>query len=191
MKTIKVLWLLDDLTLGLAWHALENWDERLSSWNHLSSRFLGGVYIFRYSLVILAVIVNEWGSKTDIAFLWSGSLTIVLKVALFVDVLVVIDLLDQLELDSVPNLIGLIVLSPILVIAIVPFHLLTVLHLVNFSLLAISGAWALSQLAAEAIRRVAELIRRSLRRNVMAELRCFLLHVGCNFINFYSSVRSH
>ena len=90
-----------------------------------------------------------------------------------------------------PNLISLVVLSPILVIAIKPFDLLTALNLVDFSLLAISGARALGQLAAEAIRRVAELIRRSLRWDVMAELLSFLLHVGCNFINFYSSVRTH
>lgn len=72
--------------------------------------------------------------------MWSRCLTIVLKVALFVYVLIVIDLLDQLELDSMPNLVGLVVLSPILVIAIEPFDLLTALNLVDFSLLAISRA---------------------------------------------------
>ena len=140
VKTCQVLWLLNDLTLSLSRHALENWSERLGSWNHLSSSFLRGVYIFRLHLVILAVIVNKRGSKTDIAFLWGRCFTIVLEVALIVDVLVVIDLLDQLELDTMPNLISLVVLSPILVIAIVSLDLLTVLYLVDLSLLAVSRA---------------------------------------------------
>lgn len=72
--------------------------------------------------------------------MWGRCLTIVLEVALIVDVLVVIDFLDQLELDTMPNLISLVVLSPILVIAIVSLDLLTVLYLVDLSLLAVSRA---------------------------------------------------
>ena len=72
--------------------------------------------------------------------MWGRCLTIVLEIALIVDVLIVIYLLDQLELDAMPNLISLVVLSPILVIAIVPLDLLTALYLVDLSLLAVSRA---------------------------------------------------
>jgi len=57
------------------------------------------------------------------------------------------------------------ILRPILIVAIESFDLRIALYFLYLSLAAVSGAGALSHLAAQTVGRVAELVRWSLRRD--------------------------
>lgn len=170
VQAIDILGLLNDLTLVLAGQSLEDGGECLRSWHHLRPGLFGGVHIVGVCLVVLAVVVDQRRAEADIALLGSRCLAIIVEIAFSVDGLVIVDFLDELELDPGPLMRVFWVLRPILVVAIVSFDLRIVLNFLDLSLTAVSGAGALSHLAAQTVRGITVEVRWSLRGDDMSIL---------------------
>lgn len=168
LKTIHFLWLLDHHAEALAGQGLEDWSKSLGSWNHLCSSFFSGVHILSICHVILAVVVDEGGAEANIAFLWCGCLAIIVKITICVNVFVIVDLLNELQLNTMSRRRTLWILWPILVVASCSFEIRFILNSLDLSFTAVSGAGTLSHLTAETVRWVTELVWWSLWGNHLA-----------------------
>ena len=167
LQIIHFLWLLEhNLAGGLASLHLKDRSECLRFWNHLRSSLFFGRILSIVCLVELAVVVDERGTEANIAILWDWCLTIILEITVCVDIIVIIDFLDELQLDSMSSRGAIWVRRAIWVVAIGSFRIRFIS--LDLSFAAVSWAGALSHLTAKTVRWIAELVWWSLWRNHLA-----------------------
>lgn len=165
----------------LMWERFEDWSQCLWHGDHLCSRFLGLVPMARLRWArIWVVVVNQWRADSNIALSWQQLLIAIDVFVFLIDRFLIIDLLDEPELDLLSHVraVRTVLLSE--VIAAWSFALCH--HVLGVCCLAtISRTRWLSHLAAQTVRRVAELIRRSLWRDHWTYLGTVLEHFGWYF----------